>query len=91
MTVPAGQDAQPALMLDGPILATPEAFNTKVPVAPAEVDQERTALGVPVKLIVEADPGHKEVEEVSVAVGAAFTVIVPVALTVPQPPVRGIE
>jgi hypothetical protein len=90
MIVPAGQVDQVALMLDGPILATPEAFSTEVPVEPVKVDQERIALGVPVKLMVEADPGHKEDEEVSEAVGKAFTVIVPVAFTFPHPPVRGI-
>jgi hypothetical protein len=70
-------------------MALPDALSTNVPVVPEEEDQDKVALAVPEKLIVEEDPGHRVVEEVSVAVGAAFTVIVPVALTEPQPPVRG--
>ncbi len=92
MVRPAGQVVTPAPnMLPGPIFATPAPLKTKVPVAPDEVLQLNVALAVPVKLIVADEPGHRLVEDVSVAVGAAFTVIVPVALTVPHPPTNGIE
>ena len=74
ITVPNGHEVQPALMLPGPILAKPEALNTKLPVAPVAVDHDKLALAVPVKLIVAIDPGQREVDDVSVADGRAFTV-----------------
>ena len=87
--VPAGHVAHAALILLGPILATPDGLKTKLPEPPEEVDQARVAKAVPVKFIVELDPGHKLVDEVRFAIGGATTVIVPVAFTVTQPPVSG--
>lgn len=89
MTTPAGQEVQEGLMLDGPILAKPEPLNTKLPVAPVEVDQVSVAEAVPVKLIVDMEPGQILVDVERVAVGGATTVIIPVAFTVPHPPVSG--
>jgi hypothetical protein len=92
MVRPAGQAVTPApKMLPGPIFATPAPLKTKVPVAPEEVLQLNVALAVPVKLMVADEPGHRLVEEVRAAVGTAFTVMVPVALTVPHPPTNGME
>jgi hypothetical protein len=90
IVAPAGQVA-PKLTLLGPMFAIPAALKTKFPDPPLEVDQERLAFGVPVKLMVAEDPGQIEDEEVKVAVGARFTIIVPEALTVPHPPINGIE
>jgi hypothetical protein len=56
------------------MFATPLAFITNVPLPPVEVVHAKVALAVPEKLIVDAEPGQIEVEEVSVAVGRAFTV-----------------
>ncbi len=90
MVSPAGHVVTPnPKMLPGPIFATPAPLKTNVPVVPDEVLQINAALAVPVRLIVAAEPGHRLVGDVSVAVGTAFTVIVPMALTVPQPPVKG--
>lgn len=89
--VPAGQVVQAALILLGPILAAPDGLKTKLPEPPEEVDQVRLAKAVPVKFIDELDPGHKLVDVVRLAIGGATTVIVPVAFTEPQPPVRGME
>jgi hypothetical protein len=74
ITVPTGHEVHPALILPGPILAKPEALNTKLPVAPVAVDHDKLALAVPVKLMVALDPGQREVEDVNVAVGRGFTV-----------------
>ena len=74
ITVPNGHEVQPALILPGPIIAEPEGLNTKLPVAPEAVDHDKIALGVPVKLMLAMDPGQREVDDVSVAVGRAFTV-----------------
>ncbi len=89
ITVPAGHTVHVLLMLDGPMFAAPEPLNTKFPVAPEEVDHVSVANAVPVKFIVELEPGHMLVEEVRLAVGGATTVIVPVAFTDPHPPVSG--
>lgn len=92
MVRPVGQVVTPPpKMLPGPIFATPAALKTKVPVAPDEVLQLNVALAVPVKLMVEEDPGQRDVEEIKLATGAAFNVIVPVAKTDPQPPINGME
>ncbi len=92
MVSPAGHVVTPTpKMLPGPIFCTPDPLKTKVPVAPDEVFQLTVALAVPVKLIVDVEPGQRLVEEVRVAVGTAFTVMVPVALTVPHPPTNGME
>jgi hypothetical protein len=54
-----------------------------------DVVQLIPALTVPLKLMPEFEPGQIDVEELRVAVGGATTVIVPVAFTVPHPPVSG--
>ena len=90
MVAPAGQ-VVPIPTLPGPIFAIPAALKTKFPDPPVEVVQNKLAFAVPVKFIVEEDPGQIEVDEVKVATGAGLTVIVPDALTVPQPPISGTE
>ena len=73
MTAPAGHVA-PRPTLEGPMLATPVAFITNVPLPPVEVVHAKVAFAVPVKLIVDAEPGQSEVEDVRVAVGRGVTV-----------------
>jgi hypothetical protein len=89
ITAPAGQVVHAAFILPGPIIAEPEEFKGEVPDSPVDVVQLITALTVPLKLIPEFEPGQIDVEELRVAVGGATTVIVPVAFTIPHPPVSG--
>jgi hypothetical protein len=72
------------------MLRVPDALSAKVPEEPKEFDQNKVAKGVPVKLMIELDPGQILVDEVKLTVGDATTKIVPVALTLPQPPIKGI-
>jgi hypothetical protein len=51
-------------------MAVPDGLKTKTPERPVEVVQLKFARGVPLKLMVEDDPGQSEVDVVKLAVGA---------------------
>jgi len=88
IVVPAGQEL-PKLRADGDTIALPPGGIPKVLEPPDEVVHDTTAFGVPLTVNPLVDPGQRVPG--AVAVGAGFTVMVPLAVAVPQPPVSGIE